>query len=217
MFVLASNSPRRKELFTLTGWPFTTKPADLDESVHADEAPLDYVRRVSDAKARKSAVGMVGGIVIAADTIVADGKEILGKPPSIEDARRILLQLRGRLHDVNTSLIILESESSKLATDLCSSRVEMRDYSNAEIEEYIKSGDPMDKAGAYAVQNRAFHPVVHFGGCFANVMGLPLCHLQRTLVKMGFSPVENIPEACQTHLQYDCPIHQKVLSGMQVG
>lgn len=216
MFLLASNSPRRKELFSLTGWAFESKPADVDESVLPAESPLDYVRRVSEAKARKIAGGE-NGLVVAADTIVVDGSEILGKPTSVEDAKRILLQLRGRYHSVHTSLIIINSQNMLMDRDLCSSQVEMRNYSDVEIEEYIRSGDPMDKAGAYAVQNRGFHPVVNFGGCFANVMGLPLCHLQRTLGRMGMTSVKNIPEACQAHLQYDCPIHEKVLSGLQVG
>jgi len=150
-------------------------------------------------------------IVIAADTIVVDEKEILGKPNSKEDAFRILDQLRGRKHIVHTALTIFEPKTHRIETDLCTSLVEMRKYSDLEIEDYIQSGDPMDKAGAYAVQNREFKPAVNFKGCFANVMGLPLCHLQRTIAKYDIKPVKIIPNACQKYLQYDCSIYREVL------
>lgn len=217
MFLLASNSPRRKELLALTGLPFSTQPADIDESVLPAENPLDYVKRVSEAKAGKLSAESNKDVILAADTIVVDGTEILGKPATKDDARRMLIQLRGRVHFVHTSIVIVKPGEGRMERDLCSSRVEMRQYSNDEIQEYIDSGDPMDKAGAYAVQNRDFSPVVHFGGCFANVMGLPLCHLQRTLAKFSISPVKNVPTECQHYLMYDCPIHAKVLAGEQIG
>lgn len=211
MFILASNSPRRKELLALTGWSFVIQPADVDETPLAGELPLDYVRRVAREKLRRVKADAATEIIIAADTIVVDGNEILGKPASETDAFRILKQLRGRRHTVHTALSVLQSKTWRTKDDLCTSLVEMRNYSDQEIGQYILSGDPMDKAGAYAVQNREFKPVVNFTECFANVMGLPLCHLQRTMAKLDFLPLNDIPDACQRHLKYDCPIHRDVL------
>lgn len=211
MFILTSNSPRRRELLKLTGWNFVIQPADLDETPLACELPLDYVRRVAQEKLRKVEADVTTEVIIAADTIVVDGNEILGKPASEDDAFRILKSLRGRRHTVHTAVSVLRSKDQRVECDLCTSLVEMRHYSDQEIEQYILSGDPMDKAGAYAVQNRKFKPVVNFNECFANVMGLPLCHLQRTLAKFSIFPPNDIPDACQRHLKYDCPIHRDVL------
>jgi septum formation protein len=90
----------------------------------------------------------------------------------------------------------------------------MRAYSDAEVEEYVASGDPIDKAGSYAIQHPEFHPVQNLQGCYANVMGLPLCHLFRTLLKTGFLISKDVPAACQAFLEYDCPVFDKILESI---
>ncbi len=217
MIILASNSPRRKELLALTGWEFQVDSMAQDERQLPGEQPLPYVRRVAIDKASRSNTANADDVIVAADTIVLDGEEILGKPDSKDDAVRILQQLRGRNHQVLTSVVIRQPVRSLIQDEMCVSRVRMRKYSDAEIGEYVATGDPLDKAGAYAVQNKAFHPVTGFRGCFANVMGLPLCHLARLLAKLGMRAVQDIPSACQGHLQYHCKIHARILSGKIAG
>jgi len=216
--VLASNSPRRKELLDLLGIEFTIRPADVDESENIGEDPRAYVQRLAVAKARKvSSSAGFKQIVLAADTTVTDGKVILGKPANAAEARLMLRKLRGRVHFVHTAIVLLAPASGRSATDLCSSRVRMRAYSDDEIEAYIQTGDPLDKAGAYAIQNEAFNPVDQFKGCFASVMGLPLCHVERNLKRMGYGDRKELPFRCQKKLSYNCPIYQRVLNGEDVG
>jgi predicted house-cleaning NTP pyrophosphatase (Maf/HAM1 superfamily) len=105
----------------------------------------------------------------------------------------------------------------KLLTDLCVTEVPMRAYSDEEMTAYVATGDPLDKAGAYAIQHPKFQPVEHLTGCFASVMGLPLCHLERTLRKLEVSPAADVPGNCQSFLNYQCPISRLVLRGEQVG
>ncbi len=217
MILLASNSPRRKELLGLTGWDFRTIAVDIDEEQKDGEPPMDYVRRVALDKTSMITNVQRGDLVITADTIVIDGDEILGKPVSHADAIRILRQLRGREHKVVTSVVLSQPGGKRIEMEDCCSQVRMRFYSEKEIAMYVASGDPMDKAGAYAVQNPIFHPVTNFRGCFANVMGMPLCHLTRALRKFGVESDENIPAACQAYLQYHCNIHAQILGGMNLG
>ena len=179
-FVLASNSPRRKQLFGLGGWDFTVIVADIDETPFENESPRDYVIRLAQAKALAvQPKAEADAVILGSDTTVVDGNEILGKPVHDEDARRMLNQLRGRVHQVYTAIAILQN--GKMVTDLSIIDVPMRAYSDAEIESYIQSGDPMDKAGAYAIQHPEFQPVSFLEGCRAGVMGLPMCHVLRSL------------------------------------
>lgn len=217
-WILASNSPRRKALLGLFQQPFQVFPADIDETEYPGEAPADYVCRL--AKTKAEVVGQRfpnAGLIIAADTTVADGEEILGKPVDRADASRMLKQLRGRSHQVYTSITILVPEKGILAQELCLSQVPMRNYSDEEIDAYIQTDDPMDKAGAYAIQHIGFHPVEDFNGCFASVMGFPGCHLARSLEKIGLMPAIKIDSVCQQYLDYDCPIAQSVLTGANIG
>ncbi|KAF0107565.1 MAG: septum formation protein [Anaerolineaceae bacterium] len=218
--VLASNSPRRRELLALGGWTFTVRPADVDESPLPGEAPGTCVLRLAESKAE----ACPGGTVIAADTTVAIDGVMLGKPRDAAEAVEMLRRLRGRRHTVHTGLGV--KQGGLLLTDLCATGVPMRPYSDEEIDAYVASGDPLDKAGAYAIQHAGFHPVPcsnrdyhveKFSGCYASVMGLPLCHLVRTLRKMGIVPLADVPAACQARLQYDCPIHSAVLNGETIG
>jgi predicted house-cleaning NTP pyrophosphatase (Maf/HAM1 superfamily) len=130
----------------------------------------------------------------------------------------MLVRLRGHVHQVLTALAVFAPSGWRMYSDLCIASVPMRAYNDAEIAGYVASGDPMDKAGAYAIQNPGFHPVNDFNGCYACVVGLPLCHLLRTLRKAGFpqqgtSVPLGIPGACQANLNYVCPVTQKILNG----
>ena len=209
-FILASNSPRREELLSLIGLPFSIVPADIAEHRWMEEAPEDYVRRLAFEKAAVVA-GVHHGVVIGADTIVADGYELLGKPLDQNDARRMLEQLRNRVHQVYTGIALLNSDSDQDHRAVCCTNVPMRGYLDSEIDSYIDSGDPMDKAGAYAIQHNGFHPVKDLQGCFASVMGLPLCHLAVGLSQFGIDIPDGLPDRCQAYLAYTCPIYAQIL------
>jgi len=225
---LASNSPRRKELLALGGWKFEIIVSDADESLLADEAPRDYVRRLAAEKARaSSARADASQVVVAADTTVVDGNAILGKPAGTSEAKRMLRQLRGRadpseakrmlrqlrgrVHQVYTGIAVLRVRDGNLSTDVCVTDVPMRNYSDEEIEAYVASGDPLDKAGAYGIQHVGFQPVTSMRGCYASVMGLPLCHVTRLLRQMEMQPGADVPANCQAFLNYACPVFAEVL------
>jgi len=212
--ILASNSPRRKELLALFGFEYSIQPADVDESPLEKEIPGDYVSRLAEAKA--CAIGKnaeEGSFVIAADTTVADGDMLLGKPRNEEESRKMLKQLRDRVHQVYTGIAVFDNKINKIFTELVCTDVPMRDYTDNEIDEYIATGDPFDKAGGYAIQHRGFHPVSKLSGCYANVVGLPLCHLFRTLKKTGVNADIDIPTLCQQKLDYKCDVYERVLKG----
>ncbi|MCL4257790.1 MAG: septum formation protein Maf [Anaerolineales bacterium] len=211
--VLASTSPRRKELLSLLGLPFEVMPADINEDVLPGEAPTEYVMRLARGKAQVIAERLdgVAAVVIAADTTVVHEGEIIGKPLDAADAERILRRLRGRIHQVYSGLCLWDTAAGRQVTDLALSQVPMRNYSDSEMSAYIASGQPLDKAGAYGIQNTSFHPVENFAGCFANVAGLPLCHLLRNWRRWGLPLAVDLPAACQQHLNYDCPVSHLVL------
>ncbi len=201
-----------------TGWKFDSFPTDMDERQHLEEKPADYVLRLAEVKARvASARTRSVGPILAADTVVVDGDELLGKPESDEDARRMLRQLRGRTHQVYTALALYDPPNLRMIKDLCVTQVPMRNYNDEEIERYIASRDPFDKAGAYAIQHAGFHPVENFHGCYASVMGLPLCHLVRSLRQLKHEPPKDVPRTCQTNLGYVCPVSAEILRGEQAG
>lgn len=210
--ILASNSPRRRQLLALTGMPFVVLAADVDESRLANENPGDYVLRLARTKA-----GAVRAdpdqIVLAADTTVVDGPDILGKPKDAAEAASMLKSLRGHAHQVYTGIALLRQSDGLLLTDLCVTDVPMRSYSDAEIQAYVDSGDPLDKAGAYAIQHPGFHPVAGMEGCFASVMGLPVCHAILQMRKMDLQPDTSFFAGCETLLEYDCPVSSAILNG----
>jgi septum formation protein len=218
-FILASGSPRRRELFALFNLPFDIASADVDETPHDGEAPDKMVARLSQAKV--SAVARLlampdGAVIIAADTTVSLDAVPLGKPADGADARRMLRALRGRTHQVHTALTLLDIQTSQSLTDVATTDVPMREYGDDEVAAYIASGDALDKAGAYAIQHNGFHPVAEMRGCFANVMGLPLCHLARTLRAFGQKSPADIPVACQSHIGYHCPVFADILASITV-
>ena len=214
MLVLASNSPRRRQLLTLADWMFSVSVADADESQHQNESPANYVLRLAETKARTVlSQAHKDQIILAADTAVVDESDILGKPKDIAEAVTMLTRLRGHTHQVYTGVALLRVSDGLLLKDLCITDVPMRDYSDEEIQAYVQTGDPLDKAGAYAIQHPHFHPVADMSGCYASVMGLPMCHVVRMMQRLEISPMANVPINCQTLLEYHCPVSRAILSG----
>ena len=212
ILLLASNSPRRKQLLALGNWNFNIVVSDVDESQLADETPKDYVLRLAQAKALAVVEkAHPENIIIGSDTAVVDGNEILGKPKDEEDAVRMLKQLRGHTHQVFTGVAVYRVDDGAMLTELCVTDVPMRNYSDDEIQAYVKTGDPLDKAGAYAIQHPNFQPVESMSGCYASVMGLPMCHVLRTLKKLDVYAIADVPLGCQTLLNYQCPVSNEIL------
>jgi len=213
-FLLASGSPRRRELFALLGLPFTVASADVDESPQDGEAPALMVKRLAQAKALAAAHSVLAAnvaFIAAADTIVSLDGVALGKPANVQDAQSMLRTLRGRVHQVHTAIVLLEARTGRMLSDLATDDVLMRHYGDDEIVAYVAAGDPLDKAGAYAIQHTSFHPVAEMHGCFANVMGLPLCHLTRMLRVLHIEPPADVPAACQSHVRYTCHVFADIL------
>lgn len=213
--ILASNSPRRRQLLALTDWKFSVSAANVDESQYPNELPSDYVLRLAETKARAmaAAVADTDRIVLAADTTVVDGADILGKPTDSADAVAMLKRLRGHTHQVYTGIAMLRLSDGLLLKDICVTDVPMRDYSDEEILAYVQTGDPLDKAGAYAIQHAEFQPVASLNGCFASVMGLPVCHVILLMRKMDLQPNTDFFLSCETLLEYQCPVSNAILSG----
>jgi MAF protein len=210
--ILASNSPRRKQLLALTELNFVVSAPDVDETQYENESPANYVLRLAETKARAIAsYAEADQIILAADTTVVDGLDILGKPKDAAEAIQMLTQLRGRTHQVYTGVALLRVSDGYLLTELGVTDVPMRSYSDEEIHNYVATGDPLDKAGAYAIQHPEFSPVESMAGCYASVMGLPLCHVTRMLRKMNIQLETDVPSNCQKLLEYDCPIYTSIL------
>jgi MAF protein len=211
--ILASNSPRRRELLSLLGLPFESTAVEVDETPGWNEAPAACVTRLAQEKARQALREVQpadGMMLLTSDTIVALAGKIYGKPANAAKAREMLTSLRGREHSVLTA-ITLAFPDGRGITDLCETPVPMRNYTDAEMDAYIASGDPLDKAGAYAIQHAGFHPVDALTGCFASVMGLPLCHAARSLTAAGITVQPGLPARCQQKLHYQCPVYSAVL------
>ena len=185
--ILASNSPRRKELLRQVGVSFTVDPADVDERPLPGERPEDYAVRVALDKARVAAARSKNGVIIAADTIVVVDDTILGKPADRNDAERMLTVLSNRVHRVITGLAVIDAASGKTMTNSAVTSVWFRDLSQQEIQSYIAGGEPLDKAGAYGIQGKGALLVKQIEGCYFNVVGLPLSLLGELLRKFGIS------------------------------
>lgn len=180
--ILASQSPRRRELLGLLGHPFVIRVADIDEAMDPDLAPFDEVARVSRLKAL--AVRRENeDIVVAADTIVVCGGQVLGKPRDEADAFRMLRLLSGRDHQVMTGMTVCRGEECVTVTEVTD--IHFRPLSDGEIRHYIATGEPMDKAGAYGIQGGAALFATHLDGDYYNVMGLPVCKLTSLLRRFG--------------------------------
>ncbi len=207
--VLASQSPRRRELLALLGLPFDIVAADVVETPRPGEGPAALVTRLSRDKARAICSG---SLVVACDTVVALDGDILGKPRDAAEATAMLRRLRGRPHSVYSGVTVLEPSTGREQAAVAETTVVMRAYTDAELDAYVAGGDPMDKAGAYAIQHTGFHPVAEVRGCYANVIGLPLCHLTRCLRAWGIEPAHNVPIACQAHTGHPCAVYAAILS-----
>ncbi len=175
--ILASNSPRRNDLLRQIGCSFTTDPANIDEGVRAGEAPEDYAVRLALDKAREVAGRRKAGIIIAADTIVVVDDAVLGKPTDASDATRMLGMLSGRTHRVITGLAVMDAKTGKAASRFSVTNVRFRELSPDEIAVYVGTGEPMDKAGAYGIQEKGALLVEKIEGCYTNVVGLPIALL----------------------------------------
>ena len=180
MLVLASQSPRRSEILRQAGIPFTRRVAAVDETPLEGEKPEDYVVRLAELKALAVPAGP-GETVLGADTTVVIDGEMLGKPAHTADARRMLARLSGRQHQVITGICL--KRGVEVVRDCATTKVWFALMSAREIEEYVSSGEPMDKAGAYAIQGLASKFIEKIDGCYFNVVGLPVAlvfgHLQR--------------------------------------
>jgi MAF protein len=213
--VLASASPRRRQLFSLLSLPFIVAAADVDEEIERGESPQEMVRRLSLAKARAVALSYPEDVIVAADTTVVVDGDVLGKPTDEAEAVAMLRRLRGRKHTVFSGVTVYHPTSGRTITELAESAVWMRAYADEEIARYAASGDPLDKAGAYAIQHQSFSPVERIGGCYASVMGLPLCHLARALAQLGLTLPVDVPQTCLGFTGYRCFVAGEILE--QVG
>ncbi len=186
--ILASQSPRRRELLALFHIPFTVQVADIDETMNRSADPAKEVARVSREKAQAIAAPE-DAVVVAADTIVVLEGRILGKPHSPDDAVRMLQQLSGRTHRVLTGVTV--KTGSKLLTHTEETAVSFRTLSQREIDAYVQSGEPMDKAGSYGIQGGGALFVEGISGDYYNVMGLPVCRLWQMLQEMAGDLLED--------------------------
>lgn len=205
--VLASKSPRRQQFFRALGIPFLAESADIDESPKSRESPAEMVERLALAKAltvgsrfnthtnETEAHAQDEILVVGADTVVAIHGLVLGKPADAEEAHAMLMKLRGRPHQVHTAIAValfvncrLKRKCSRINT----TTVKMRSYSNEEIAAYVATGDPLDKAGGYAIQHQQFRPTESLSGCPAGVMGLPAADVLSLLSEFNVT-VERSP------------------------
>jgi septum formation protein len=170
--LLASSSPRRSEILRLVGWPFQTVAVEVDESLRTGEAPDEYVERLARAKAQDAATRHANQLILAADTTVVVDEQILAKPGDADEARQMLRLLQGRWHQVLTGVAFVINESSQVAHEV--TEVRFASMSEAEIAWYAASGEPMDKAGAYAIQGQGARFIKEIKGDYFNVMGLPV-------------------------------------------
>ena len=189
--LLASASPRRAELLEAAGFTFDVQPANADESLHDGETPEQYVRRVADAKAHAVLAGARDRVVLAADTTVVVDSHILGKPADASDAARMLRLLSGRRHQVLTAVTL--ARDARVLTRVEVTGVEFAPLSDEEIAWYVASGEPFDKAGAYAVQGLASRFVLRIDGSHSNVVGLPVALVYTMLREIGVRAISDTP------------------------
>lgn len=213
--ILASGSPRRRQLLPLLGLPFVLKATSVDESILQGEPPTEFVLRLSQVKAHAVHDARDDELVIAADTIVVLDGQVLGKPVDAEDAARMLRALRGRPHQVYSAISVWHPATRRSISELAESQVWMRDYSDDEVAAYVASGDPLDKAGAYAIQHPEFDPVTRVEGCWLTVVGFPLCHLGRALERFGVVVPSNVPGACRAFSQRECAVPPEIASAKE--
>jgi septum formation protein len=205
--VLASASPRRRELLARLGFDFEVVPPAVDEASVIAGRPVDLARSLARLKAQDVADAERDAIVLAADTVVVEQRRTFAKPADADEARRMLSQLRGKDHNVITAVAVLRPGRLRPAIEHVITHVRMRAYSAAEVEASIARGDPFDKAGGYAIQDPMFAPVASYEGCYCNVVGMPLWTTLRLLSQAGVEPggEPDMPAECR-----DCPLKEEV-------
>ena len=230
--ILASSSPRRRELLGLSGLDFEVRPAAADETAQPGESPEAFARRMSQTKAGLVVNGApanvpAGAVIIGADTIVVlddetlggDGPaapSILGKPSGPGQAVEMLQRLRARRHRVLTAVSVVDTATQARRDDLVTAGVPMRHYSDDDIRAYVATGNPLDKAGAYAIQFAGFQPVdrPRFHDCLATVMGLPVCTVLGLLAQTGVEArLPQPPADCHHFDPAACPIYPLINQG----
>lgn len=184
-FILASASPRRREMLATLGLQFRVEAAEADERVLAGEAPADFVIRLAKDKARLVAKRNPGVWVLAADTVVVQDGDILGKPIDATDAVSMLKRLAGRRHEVWTGFCLGQADQANLVCRAVKTEVQFADLPDQVIRAYVHSGDPLDKAGAYGIQSRGGFLVREIGGSYSNVVGLPLAEVIIEMTALG--------------------------------
>jgi septum formation protein len=172
--VLASRSPRRADILRAVEWPFETDAADIDETLHVGERAVRYVERLAREKAEAVAARRLFGLVLGADTTVVVDGEILAKPRDEAEARMMLRRLRGRWHEVLTGVALVRAETKQAITAHAVTRVRFAPMTDAEVDWYVSTNEPADKAGAYAVQGRGALFIEAIDGDYWNVVGLPI-------------------------------------------
>lgn len=186
--ILASASPRRAQILHDAGFSFTVMSSAVDETPIPNESPSDMVQRLADAKAELVAARAVGpAIIIAADTVVALDGHLFGKPRSSDDARRMLEALSGRTHSVLTGVTLIRLPDAERRSFVESTYVHFASLSDEDISRYLATGEPHDKAGAYAIQGHAGRFIPRIGGDYFNVVGLPLARTAQALYSLGWS------------------------------
>ena len=203
--VLASASPRRRELLGEMGLKFQIVPSGVPEVPMPGEPPEDVVRRLSADKALAVASTVGQGFVIGADSMVVLEGEVIGKPTDAAEARLMLLRLRGTRHQVATGVTVVDAASGRYLSDSMTSNITLRDMSEQEIDASIATGTPLDKAGAYAVQDTELQPAQSWDGCYSNIVGLPLCRLGEMLAELGYPLPPDWPEKAARVCGDSCP------------
>jgi septum formation protein len=213
-FILASQSPRRRDLLSLCGYPFQVMVSEVDETTVDHPNPAENSLQTAQLKAqaiisRLPTAETRRAIIVAADTTVALDGQMLGKPTDAAEATNMLKALRGRDHQVHTGMALVDPVTDKEATAVHTALVTMRSYTDHEIERYIATGDPMDKAGAYAIQHPQFRPVTLLDGCYLGVMGLSVCQLLQLLGQLDVPLMADLDALAEAHDHYPCPLLSK--------
>ena len=189
--ILASASPRRRELLQQTPLRFRVIPSRTDETRLREETPETYVARIAAEKARAVAERYPGFWVLAADTIVALEGQIFGKPADLDNARQMLTSLSGHPHQVLTAFVLLDTAGNTTAAETVTSQVTFKELSESEVTAYLATGEPFDKAGAYAIQGKGRDLVAQVSGSHTNIIGLPMDEVTAALRAVGLLPAEH--------------------------
>jgi len=202
--ILASASPRRKDLLSQIGLPFQIVESGVEEVVLSRYSPMVAVSVLASHKAEAAAEAVPDGIVLAADTLIGFREKILGKPEDDDHAAEMLRMLRGQTHEVLTGLAVLNKREGLKILSVVSTKVTMKEYCDKEIERYVESGEPRDKAGSYAIQGEGGRLIESISGCYNNVIGLPICETLEVLKSMGALLAED-GGRCQMPTGDPCP------------